>query len=124
MTSLEQDKAVAEWLGWQWVPPDDLIHPNVRRFWRMFPGHSDPILREMECDLPEFGADLNPMNEAENRLPDHLYLAFHNYLTAVRNNRCLPICRCRSASAEERREAFVKAIGRWKGAYELEPVPA
>lgn len=63
---------------------------------------------------PDYSEDLNVMAKAEATLPDdnslHGLVVYHNKLLAI----CGSHKACVSATAEQRAEAFLKTIDRWK----------
>lgn len=60
--------------------------------------------------LPELSLDL--MHELENGLTDDEYRQWLNHLIESRNKDCIPLCRCHSATAEQRAQAWVKLKGK------------
>lgn len=68
-------------------------------------------------DLPNYPGDLNACREMEESLTDDEYLEFALELARIRNNVCSPLaCRCYSAKAPERCQAFLKVKGLLKEA--------
>lgn len=64
--------------------------------------------------LPDYLNDLNAMHEAELTLSDDQYRAWHWNLATIRNEEDRNCCRCKSAPAAQRAEAFLKTLGLWK----------
>ena len=55
--------------------------------------------------------DLNACCLMEKSLTDAEYRLFHYWLVKLHNDKCMPICRCHSAEAIKRCEAFLRAKG-------------
>jgi len=75
--------------------------------------------------LPNYGQSLDAMHEAEKQLTDDQHCSFRCYLervTYIGDN--VPIIRNERAnispSASQRREAFLRTIGKWKDAPQRE----
>lgn len=85
---------------WHGIPPTKL---NAN--WEVVDQDSKP--------LPDVLNDLNAVHLAELALTDEQYRLFHYELHRLRNNDCMPICKCHSAPSAHRVEAILRATGRW-----------
>ena len=111
MTDQEQNIAVAKACGWKKVyqgpePDDRWITPDGLRY-------------ATTSAIPDYGTDLNAMHEAEKVLdemnggigsPDCLRYAYSRELYKIVAADEQPM----RATAVKRREAFLRAIGKWK----------
>lgn len=120
MTNEEINKAIAEHLGWKlcerevqglnevyWVPPGVKDCPEaVWAFCAQYP--------------PEYATNLNAMHEAEKMLTESQREQFRDELVKTFSKRfgyrALIACieECIHATASQRAEAFLRAIGKWK----------
>jgi hypothetical protein len=93
----KQRTAIAEYCGWkfdknqynQWISPDGTT-------WNYPPAYNN---------------DLNQMHKAENHLPMELQDTYMEHLLDITGVKGWGICH---ALAEDRAEAFLKTIGKWK----------
>lgn len=129
MTDQEINIAIAENSGWH-PHPDN--HKSEQKFWtkggkaygkKSKSGHilyaaEPPIYDDYRqgdtSGLPDYANDLNAMHEAEKTLTVEEYSGWACLLTQVRNGSCDECCRCRSATARQRAEAFLRVKGLWK----------
>lgn len=106
MTDEQINAAIAEACGWT------DIHDDPTWGWLGRPPKSSgsgwPILLYTEC--------LNAMHKAESVLTDDQYGLFSDYLYDTECKRQVQAKRWRwlSATARQRAEAFLRAIGRWE----------
>lgn len=105
MTPVKQRIAIAEFEGWKCIDVSDVYGP----LWWEKDGRPSTAR-----GLPDYTNNLNAIHEAEMRLTDEQYGLFHYHLVRSRNDKCLPVCRCNSATAAERSEALLKSIGKWQ----------
>lgn len=109
MTPGEMDRAIAEHLGWEFIPcRDDGFGRATGESWRDPDGDIGPF-------PPDYSTDLDAMHEAEKTLTDEdfeqHYGPFLGAAAHARSRRAL-IC----ATAAQRAEAFVRTIGKWRDA--------
>ena len=97
MTEQEQRIAIAQWCGWTmiWQAPID--------GWR---GCCPTGSGHLHANLPDYLRDLNAMHEAEMRLDD---TSFDFYRMELQKSG-----RDIRATAHQRAEALLRAIGKWK----------
>ena len=79
--------------GWEWIP-------SANR-WMNFAENVSAV------SLDGYGTDLNAMHRLENRLNDRV--RYKNWLVRICDHGC-PF----DATAAQRREAFVRTIGKWE----------
>lgn len=102
MTPEAQRIAIAEAYGWKWVNTGPLYSPWVR-----------PIDKEQFGNPPDYLNDLNAMHEAEKvALKTVGWMAYGDALYKVTDNNGFP-GPLFHATAAQRAEAFLKAIGKW-----------
>lgn len=65
----------------------------------------------LETQMPDYLNDLNAMHEAEQSIPEGLTAYWIELV-----NICGSLIPASVASAQQRAEAFLKTIGKWKGA--------
>lgn len=114
MTDEEQRIAIATAVGWVglrlcWVTVDRLSVVGY--------GPDNPFPHDKgEQEPPDFLNDLNAMHAVEMRLSNEQYRHYDYELTRIRNHDCEHpgVCRCKSATARQRSEAFLKTKGLWK----------
>lgn len=129
MTNKEINVAIAEHLGWSWyaVEKADWYYRQgghgytnrIEEAGRYTKGDAEKELvtgepmRIVRIPHPHYADDLNAMHEAEKTLSDERYLEFTRFLM----DECQEfgrVSRHSSASAEQRAECFLRAIGKWK----------
>ena len=96
----EQRIAIAEACGWKRLQGDEYsitewLHPQLG-------------LAKNENELPDYLSDLNAMHEAEKAFDGEQWLDYLLYLCGVCN------MHLDSATAAQRAEAFLRAIGKWR----------
>lgn len=106
MTDKEINFAILEHFGWYQLDNESTI------CWT----NSNITYCLHEDELPDYVNDLNLMNLAELSLSSSQYDKFCDelYLIAVRDNATTERWTWLSSNADQRAEAFVKAIGKWK----------
>jgi hypothetical protein len=111
------NRAIAEHCGWQFLPERDTRLGPQPELWEGPDG--DRFFESPFKDwppYPNYHGDLNAMRKAENTLTDeqfgrycfslqHLYLELSQYRSALG---------AISATADQRAEAFLRTIGKWK----------
>lgn len=110
MTNEEINKAIAEACGWKCGYTEKsgyyVVDPNgFQRGWS-----------KLECvaisALPNYCADLNTMHEAEKTLNKDQFMLYCDNLWPLGNG----VWEAIHATASQRAEAFVKALGKWEEA--------
>lgn len=106
MMDQEINEAIAVSLGWVQFREEEYPH---RTLWR------EGEVGSRVWDGPyDYCEDLNAMHEAEVSLSEAEYRAFFYQLHKLRNDDCLPICKCISAPARQRAEAYLRVKGLWQ----------
>jgi hypothetical protein len=99
------DVAIAEYLGWSQITPQDSserrdgIRSNSA-------GEKYPIAM-----IPQYHKDLNAMHDAEQKLAKNLRIAYSNLLAS--SGRCREFHRM-SSVAISRAHAYIRVIGKWQ----------
>ncbi len=103
MTDEQINKAIAEACGWEQITQDN----KPEEIWEH---KNPPYMCRVESKIPDYLNDLNAMHEAEKMLNResgyHEIGGYGLYLVALEHNA--------SATARQRAEAFLRAIGRWE----------
>jgi hypothetical protein len=99
------DIAIAEYLGWSQITPQD---SSERRYGirSNSAGEKYPVAM-----IPQYHKDLNAMHDAEQRLAKNLRIAYSNLLTS--SGKCREFHRM-SSVAMSRAHAFVRVTGKWE----------
>ena len=99
------DVAIAEYLGWSQITPQD---SSERRYGirSNSAGEKYPIAM-----IPQYHKDLNAMHEAEQKLAKNLRIAYSNLLTSSGKYREFHRM---STMAMSRAHAFVRVVGKWE----------
>jgi hypothetical protein len=99
------DVAIAEYLGWSQITPQD---SSERRYGirSNSAGKKYPIAM-----IPQYHKDLNAMHDAEMGLAKNLRIAYSNLLTS--SGRCREFHRM-SSVAISRAHAYIRVIGKWQ----------
>lgn len=124
MTPDEINKAIAEHLGWQFLPERDTRLGPQPELWEDPDGE-----RYFETPLsnwppyPNFCEDLNAMHKAVSVI-EHDVWQYQNYcdnlcvlangLSAEMDGSYIEVFKMLQATAAQRAEAFLKTIGKWK----------
>lgn len=112
MNEQEQQVAIAEACGWQDVVViDDGIIVGLP------PGFTEDQCPEgADKDVPDYLHDLNAMHEAEKTLPYEEQLNYFRTLEDIvdQANGSITAFAVGKATAAQRAEAFLRAIGKWK----------
>lgn len=120
MTDQEQNIAVAEACGWKRM---DVLGGSVEWWGRWEKGNNNPL--EIRTSCPDYGNDLNAMHEAEK------WLFTQPFGKEIYVSKLVTICSgipfgqafaptrkhwedTVHATAAQRREAFLRTIGKWK----------
>ena len=109
MINDEMDRAIAEHLGWKFIPcHDDGFGRATGESWRDPDGDIGPF-------PPSYSTDLNAMHEAEkvimkNMVMKQRYLEWLGWMDDYMVS-AVAICH---ASASDRAEAFLRTIGKWR----------
>ncbi len=109
LSGLEQRMAVAEYRGWVWRPPTEIIHPNREKFWHPYPRSTDPVLCSYQTNLPDYYGDLNAVHAVAHELPDELQKAMRFYLWRICGQ-----MHAHMADSHQFLEAYLRTIKRWK----------
>lgn len=117
MTDQEINKSVANSIGWRFNIREDEEHwwvyrPDGSGF--SFNQAVDWAYISSVFQIPDYCHDLNAMHEVETVLPEPEYRMFYYQLHKLRNDDCLPICKCISAPARQRAEAYLRVKGLWQ----------
>jgi hypothetical protein len=99
------DIAIAEYLGWSQITPQDT---SDRRYGirSNSAGEKYPIAM-----IPQYHKDLNAMHDAEQKLAKNLRIAYSNLLTSSGKYREFHRM---STTAMSRAHAFVRVVGKWE----------
>jgi hypothetical protein len=99
------DVAIAEYLGWSQITPQD---SSERRYGirSNSAGEKYPIAM-----IPQYHKDLNAMHDAEQKLAKNLRIAYSNLLTSSGKYREFHRM---SSVAMSRAHAFVRVVGKWE----------
>ena len=104
MTENEINEVVAISIGFK--PIETEVYARENWFW---------VDREGKTHKPpDFCRDLNAMHRIEISLDEESYRKFYYFLHKIRNDDCMPICKCISAPSRQRAEAYLRVKGLWK----------
>ena len=113
MTVHDQNKAIAEYLGYEVLIKEGFVRANYEKNMYRIRGETDWMV------MPDYTSDLNAMHEAEKSLPAKKIVWYMQKLTQVRYRQgdsgtiaCM-IDRTCFATASQRAEAFLKTIDKW-----------
>jgi hypothetical protein len=117
MTDQEQDIAVAKACGWTFLPERDTHCGVMPECWESPDGER---VQESPYPFPSYGTDLNAMHEAEKaafQSSDLWFKFVFNLLEICGLSGCGELdglCGLVQATAAQRREAFLRTIGKWR----------
>jgi hypothetical protein len=117
MTDQQINHAIAEACGWTPLNNSGVSHNHKLRGWPPKP----PGAKWNVCGyLPDYCNDLNAMHEAEQSLSDWQWKQYAEILydSVYYGFKGTVSRRAYSATARQRAESFLKAIGKWKEAAE------
>jgi hypothetical protein len=111
----KQRIAIAEACGWKMHDHPDCLAKKegwVSRDWETWVMNPSGLL-VFKHDIPDYLKDLNAMHKAEKVLRDDREAAFRGWLWLAHGQ---PELRCAivHATAAQRAEAFLRAIGKWE----------
>jgi hypothetical protein len=119
MNPNEQNKAIAEYCGWHDFEESGFLIPNPP--YNAYPPKSAIIGRKIQ--IPNYHLDLNEMHEAEKNLGDAVEAYAFNLLklcagysdkAPIVEADCETVFTCAHATSQQRAEAFLRTIGKWK----------
>lgn len=106
MTPEQQRIAIAEYCGWK----DETY--NFSAWFKYDKDNFEPIAES--SSPPDYLNDLNAMHEAEKVLNKELFEVYYTNLCTSSNCLTLGVRAFTSATSQQRAEAFLRTIGKWK----------
>lgn len=133
MTNQQANMATAEACGWKWYRLPQL--PSDKRAYRCLfigqilcgqegppKGYTPADMSESICNweymrregfVHDYGSDLNAMHEAEKILLDVQLACYSNRLENMAMAQGKPAWHAQFSTAKQRRESFLRTIGKW-----------
>ena len=107
--------AIAEFCGWTKI---ESLSPYGGHTHGINPNQPESMWPWQTSPIPNYCGDLNAMNQAEKRLFDYQWDDYIDWLATGLGVRVDDTMEIMHASALQRAEALVKAIGKWEERYE------
>jgi hypothetical protein len=111
MTNEQINIAIVKSLGWKFVDDDPDFHPYMEDPY----GYKFEIgAFGMNCRIPDYCNDLNAIHEAEKTLNPIQAAEYARILTSIAWQSEQPVFAPMTAKADQRAEAFLRTLGKWK----------
>ena len=108
MTDEQINKAISEACGWECLAPDVWHHGIV--------GYSKDTHGIVRSRIPDYCNDLNAMHESEKTIFPFYATVYSNKLARVTGAEMSDDTDYFCATARQRAEAFLRALGKWEEA--------